>query len=127
MPDRVVQVAIRADAGPQVDPEELEQLTTTLRRQLLDLDVESVERARIGEPPAGTRAVDVLSLGTLVVSVVRSSTVLQGLVGALQSWVLRSSSRSVKLELDGDTIELSGASAGQQQQLIDLWIVRHSS
>jgi len=40
---------------PEADPERLEQLTAGLRRELEELDVESVEPARAGVAPEGTR------------------------------------------------------------------------
>jgi len=32
----------------------------------------------------------------------------------------------VKLELDGDALELTGVSSRDQQRLIELWIERHA-
>jgi hypothetical protein len=32
----------------------------------------------------------------------------------------------VKLQLDGDSLELTGISPSDQRELIDLWIARHA-
>jgi hypothetical protein len=48
-------------------------------------------------------------------------------VAAIQGWLGRSQQRSVKLELDGDVLELTGVSSRDQQRLVDEWLRRHSS
>jgi hypothetical protein len=88
--------------------------------------VESIGRERAGSAPPGTRAVDFLALGTLVVTMVRSSEMLRAVVGALQSWLAASRQRSVKLELDGDVLEVTGLSLADQRRLIDNWIARQA-
>src|SRR5262245_10823954 len=59
-----VQIAVGLDGGA----EEVVQATLQLRRELLDLDVDTVEVPGAGEPPPGSRAVDVAALGALVVN-----------------------------------------------------------
>lgn len=108
------------------DAEELAQLTAKLRRDLLQLDVDSVEHARSGMPPIGAKAVDVIAIGTLLVTLGRSVTRLTSVVRAVQGWVGTEPKRTVKMELDGDSIEISGASTSDQQRLVDLWIERHA-
>ncbi|MBA2425721.1 MAG: hypothetical protein H0V60_01410 [Actinobacteria bacterium] len=44
----------------------------------------------------------------------------------IQKWVAGKGSRSVKLELDGDALEVTGLSSADQQRLITAWIERHS-
>jgi hypothetical protein len=97
-----------------------------LRRELLDLDVEAVELARAGEPPPGTRAVELAALGALVVTVAQSP-LLGPVVAAVRSWLAGAQQRSIKLELDGDVLELSGLSSKEQQRLVDEWLRRHES
>lgn len=126
MAEPVARLALHIDAGPGADVEELEQLTMGLRRELAELDVESIGIERTGSAPPGSRAVDVLALGTLVVTVVRSSGLLRAVVGALQSSLAGPRQRSVKLELDGDVLEVSGISSADQRRLIASWIARHA-
>jgi hypothetical protein len=108
------------------DPQELAELAGKLRRELLQLDVESVAPSVAGEPPEGAKAVDLMVIGTLIVNLGRSAGALASVVRAVQGWVGSSSSRTVKLQLDGDSIELSGVKSSEQQRLIELWIERHA-
>jgi hypothetical protein len=48
-------------------------------------------------------------------------------VAAIQGWLGRSQQRSVKFELDGDVLELTGVSSRDQQRLVDEWLRRHSN
>ena len=120
------QLSLQVDAGTWLEADELEELTRQLQRELTDLEVDAVELVRAGEPPPGTRAVDVLAVGSLLVTLARSSGVLSAVVGAVQSWVAGPRQRSVKLELDGDTLEVTGLTSADQQRLIASWIARHS-
>jgi hypothetical protein len=115
-----VQVAV----GPDGDAEEVAQATLQLRRELLDLDVDSIEIQRAGEPPPGSRAVDVATLGALVVNLADSQ-LLAAVVAAIRSWLAGSPRRSIKLELGGDALELTGVSSREQRRLTDEWLARH--
>jgi hypothetical protein len=117
-----IQVAVGADA----DAEEVAEATLRLRRELLDLDVGSVEPARAGEPPPGTRGVEVAALGALVMTVAQSP-LLTPVVAAVRSWLAGSRQRSIRLEFDGDVLELTGLSSKEQQRLADEWLRRHTS
>jgi hypothetical protein len=79
-----------------------------------------------GEPPPGTRAVELAALGALVVTVAESQ-LLGAVVAAVRSWLAGQPKRSIKLELDGDVLELTGLSAKDQQRLADEWLRRHTS
>ena len=117
-----VQVAIGSDS----DAEEIAEATLQLRRELLDLDVDAVEAPAAGQPPPGSRAVDVAALGALLVRL--SDTQLLGsVVAAIGSWLARSSRHSIKLELGGDVLELTGVSSKEQRRLTDEWLARQAS
>jgi hypothetical protein len=85
-----------------------------------------VELVRGGEPPPGTRAVELAALGALVVTVAQSP-LLGPVVAAVRSWLAGAPQRSVKLELDGDALELTGLSSKEQRRLTDEWLSRHES
>jgi hypothetical protein len=116
-----VQVAV----GPDGDADELAQATSQLRRELLDLDVDAVEMPRAGEPPPGSKAVDVAALGALLVNLADPQ-LLAAVVAAVRSWLGGSSRRSIKLELGGDALELTGVSSKEQRRLTDEWLARHA-
>jgi hypothetical protein len=52
--------------------------------------------------------------------------VLRQVVDAVRDWVGRTGARSVKLTLDGDVLEVTGASGADMKKLIDAWVQRHS-
>jgi hypothetical protein len=124
MADRAAQLTVRVE-DDEADPEELADLTTHLRGELLDLDVEAVESPRLGEPPPGSRAVDLVALGTLIVTFAKPELVV-AVVTAVQAWLGSSHRRSVKITLDGDVLELTGLSSKEQRQVVDQWLYRHT-
>jgi hypothetical protein len=126
MDDHPAILAVQVAIGPDGDAEDVAQATLQLRRELLDLDVDAVEAPGAGEPPPGARAVDVAALGALVVNIADSQ-LLATVVAAVRSWLAGSSRRSIKLELGGDALELTGVSSREQRRLTDEWLVRHTA
>jgi hypothetical protein len=120
------QLAAVVDAGADSDAEELAELTRRLRGQLLELDVDAVEPATAGEAPAGSKGVELLAIGGLVIQFAMKSEVLKSVVDATTAWLGRQQGRSVKLTLDGDTLEVTGVSSDEQRRLVDLWVARHA-
>jgi hypothetical protein len=118
---------LAVDAGPGADAEELERLAHSLRAELLQLDVEAVEPAVDGPAPDRARAVEALVVGALVVRLARESKSLSSLVHAVRGWLGADAQRKVRIELDGDVIELTGSSDEERQRLVDAWIERHGS
>jgi hypothetical protein len=127
MTDQVAALHLQVDGGADADDEEVAELTQALRQELLQLDVEAVEPAVGGEVPPGAKAVEALAVGGLIVSLVKSAGMLGAVVDTVQSWLARLGSRSVKLELDGDVLEVTGISAQQQGDLIRTWVERHAA
>jgi hypothetical protein len=119
-----LKVEVRFD---QAEAAELDQLTTQLRRELLQLDVDDVRRSHAGPPPAGARAVDVVALSQLVVSFGTAAGALASVINAVRDWLDRRTGGSIRVEMDGDPIELTNASDQQQQQLVDAWLARHGA
>ncbi len=120
------QIAAELDAGPEHDAEELAELTQRLRDELLELDVDAVEPATGGKAPEGAKGLELLAVGELVVRFAMKAGVLRTVVDATVGWLGRQQARSVTLTLDGDTLELTGASSDEQQRLIELWVARHA-
>jgi len=106
---------------------ELDSLTANLRQELLQLDVNDVTRLREGPPPPGAKAVELVALASLVIAVGNIAGALSSVVHTIQGWVGHKPDRKVRLEMDGDVIELSSATTGQQQQLVDEWLTRHGT
>ena len=126
MDEHTATLDVKVAVGPDGDAEEIAQATWQLRRELLELDVDSVEMPSAGEPPQGSRAVDVATVGALVVNMADSQ-LLAAAVAAVRSWLAGSSRRSIKLGLGGDVLELTGVSSKEQRRLTDEWLARHAS
>ncbi len=126
MAERVTRLGLCIETGPEADADELAALAVQLREQLLELDIESAEPATVGQAPPGTRAGEILVAGALTVMLIRSSGLLTALVETVKSWVALSGGRSVKLEVDGDVLEVTGITRADQRELIQTWIDRHA-
>lgn len=110
------------------DAEQLARLTGYLRQELLQLDVENVTAPRVGELPSGARGDGPATVGALVVALGQSAEGLRSVVSAIRDWLRRGgrAGRAVRLELDGDVLELSRASKADQDRLIELFVDRHA-
>lgn len=122
MGGRVTLQVVEVDA----DDERLDLVTRYLRDELVRLDVDEVRAVRGGEAPEGSRGLDVVALGGLFVSLGGAGTV-RAVVTAVRTWLRRSPQlpRTVRLELDGDVLELTGASSTEQERLVELFVTRH--
>ena len=116
-----VNVGLDADA----DAGELYDATSQLQQELLQLDVDSVDRPPGPPPPPGTRAVEVAELASLLVTL--GGSVIGPVAQVIAGWVSRGSSRSVKLEIGGDSIEVTGLSSEKQDRLIESFLARHAA
>ncbi|MFG6200277.1 caspase domain-containing protein [Nonomuraea sp. JJY05] len=103
------------------DAQELDEATARLRNELLELDV--VAGAEAGESAEGTRAVLSFTLGGLVIALAGTE-LLASIVNAVTAWLNRHQHRSVKLEIDGDVLELTGIPSKEQRELTDVWLRR---
>jgi IS4 transposase len=110
------------------DAERIDQLTRMLRRELDELDVERVEPLGAGDSPQGARGLDMAVVGGLIVTIGQSAHALGPVVTAIRNWLSRTPGpvRTVRVELSGDVLELSHASAAEEQRLVDLFVSRHS-
>jgi hypothetical protein len=114
---------IEIEAGPDEDPEEIEQLRIQLRDELLGLDVDSVETIEGKPAPEGTKAIDAIAVGALLVKL--GPAVLSAVTGALQSWAARSGGRTITVQMgEGEAITLTGANEEERRQLVDAWLAR---
>jgi hypothetical protein len=111
------------------DDERIDALVRLLRQELLQLDVDDVVALRAGPPPPGSRAFDVAAIGGLMVLVGQSATSLDAVVAAVRAWLARGGGtrRTVRIEIGGDVLELSEATAADQDQLVGLFVSRHST
>ncbi|MFF7145986.1 hypothetical protein [Streptomyces sp. SID2888] len=102
-----------------VDDDELQELVLSLREHLLELDVEDV-RLRRDQLPEDAKSAEALTLGALVVSL--APVMLRGILRCVETWMQNRPVRSVRVDVDGRTIEVAAASRDDQRRLIDAYI-----
>jgi hypothetical protein len=110
------------------DDERVAMLTSYLRAELLQLDVEYVTPLPAGEPPPGAKGPSAATVGALLVALGQSAEGLRSVVSVIRDWLRRDAGtqRMVRLELDGDVLELSQVSATDQERLVRLFVSRHA-
>lgn len=109
------------------DPERLDSLTRLLLSDIRGVDDVDVSVATDGQAPDGARVVDPIVIGSLIVTLLTSQG-LPHLIEAIRGWLGRGvdeQTRSVKLQLDGDSLELTAATTDEQEKLVDLFVSRH--
>jgi hypothetical protein len=94
MEEQSAMLGIRVTVGPSADAEDVAEATLQLRRELLDLDVDAVELVSAGEPPPGSRAVELAALGALVVTVAQSQLLALWWLRSGHGWPARSGAAS---------------------------------
>ena len=119
------QVAV--ELSGDLDAESLERLTGELRAELLELDVDAVERPPGGPAPAGSRGAGEVAaqLGTLLVTGVTAPEVLAAVVELLRGWRAGGRPGALTATIDGDTLEIATPTADQQRAVVAAWLERH--
>jgi hypothetical protein len=110
------------------DAERLDTLTRYLRQELVDLGVGDVTAQPGGPAPPGARAFEALAIGGLLVSLSESAQGIRKVVTAIRGWLSQggTTKRTVRLELEGDVLELSEVTESEQTRLIELFVSRHA-
>jgi hypothetical protein len=107
--------------------ERLDTLSGFLRVHRLRLEAEDVTPLRAGAAPPGTRAFELIAVSGLLVTLGHFADGLRSVVTALRGWLTRGGTAglAVWLGLDGDVLEISAASAVDQDRLVELLTGRH--
>src|SRR3954464_15994430 len=114
-----IELAVEGD----MPAEESDELTGNLRQELLELDVDAVDRRRAEAPPPGARDAASAELGSLLVTL--GPTALEGLGETIRAWLSRDRGRRARLQLGDDVLELSDASREQQERLVAAFLARN--
>jgi hypothetical protein len=115
---------VRLEVEDEAGDEELDRLARRLRAELGELDVDVLAVA--GDLPAGAKAADPVTIGSLVVAFSAAGGVFPGLLETLREWLGRQAGKHrIKVTVDGDTVELERATSAERQQLIDAFVQRH--
>jgi hypothetical protein len=120
------ELTIKIAANADTDAEELAGPTSQLHSEFPRLDVDAVGRASDGESPGASEAAGPLVVGGLIVRFAPRQDLLQSIVRDVRSGLWHRHARTVKPTLDGDSLELTGATSAQQDRLVDLWVKRHA-
>ena len=109
------------------DDARLDQLSRHLRDELRQLDLADVQAGPSQPAPPGSRALDAHTVSTLTVALLGSGG-LTALLTAVRAWLDRGheSPRSIRVEVDGDVLELSGASTAERDRLVSMFLTRHA-
>jgi hypothetical protein len=97
---------LQVDSGNQLSPDELDRVTRRLRRDLSELDVESVELSRGAKVPKGAKSAEAVALGSLAVAVLPVA--IPKVIEFLRDWLMRGENRTLKLKLQvgGNSAEI---------------------
>ena len=120
------QIELRVVLDGSEDDEALADSADRLLQELCELDVDDVQPASAGDAPAGSKGIELVALGALIVKLARSGKVLGQVVSAIRDWMGRNNANSVRLEIGGDVLEIKGVSPDERRVLIDDWVQRHA-
>ena len=110
---------ISLDLGSNRDLRDVEDASANLRSELRRLNgVESVQPLPVGEAPAGARAVDAVSVGSLLMTLSASGGVITSLIVLLKEWLGRGEKRRLVLQVGNDKLEISGPLSREHDVLL---------
>jgi hypothetical protein len=126
------ELSLHINPSPNDDLEELAHLTQQLRKEILELDVDSVDFAAGGEVPKGSKSMGGIEPDVLLIHIgfLALGEVLHRLIPNIQLWLRRNEgrngykSRSITLDAGGDKVEVKGSFDQGHQGLINEWIHR---
>jgi hypothetical protein len=124
MENKTAKLLLHIDTGADTDTEEQARLTDRLRADLLELDVDAVDRVHSGASPAGAKG-DPITLAALAVTL--APVALNGLMKAVQAWLTRHDRSTVTAEFDGRKIVVTGSPSKEQQQMIETFVGGHNA
>ena len=120
------EIAIRLELDVGDDAEETAEATSRLQQRLNQLEAARTERVAGGPPPEGAYSGDLVEIGQLLVHLTEGAAAMTTLIGAVRGWLsVRRQPGSVKLTVDGDSLEVTGDLSPTQQRAIDVWLNRH--
>ena len=110
------------------DAEQLDELASLLRQELLELDVAAVEPLTQGSAPEGSKGAAAALAGWLAVhfGAAGLKSGLQAVVNVVATWAGRTG-KTVELTIGGNTLKVTGASAEMQSRIVDEFFARQSA
>ena len=110
------------------DAEQLDELTSLLRQELLELDVAAVEPLTQDSAPEDSKGAVAALAGWLAVhfGAAGLKSGLKAVVNVVATWAGRTG-KTVELTIGGNTLKLTGASAEMQSRMVDEFFARQSA
>jgi hypothetical protein len=128
MSDDPVEVVVAFEPSAEVDSDVRDRLVRQLRAELRDLDLDAIADIRRGDAPSGAKGVELAEWGVWLVTLSASGGVLTSLISVAKDWLdRRGAGNRIKITIDGDTLELDGASSTQQAALLEAFVQRHQA
>jgi hypothetical protein len=112
-------LSIEIGEDPGTDDLDLDASARQLRRELLELDVDAVDRAR---DPAQPGARGGGELTDVLIVTLSNSTAVVAMIGVLKAWLTRKQGRRIKVTIGDKSLELDQPSSADQERLISSWI-----
>jgi hypothetical protein len=120
----VIEIQVAVAIHPEASAEELGGVTDALQGELIQLNVEALERPYWMVPPPNTRAADMPALGVMVVEV--TPPVVEAVLTTIADWLGQEDRAIVRAVIGGDAIDLTQDSVGSERQLLEQFIARHA-
>ena len=107
------------------EDDEREELVRQLGVELRELDVEALSSSAGRPAPARSKGVE--TWGDWLITLSASGGVFTTLLVTVQNWLDRHrGAHKVKVVIDGDTLELSGATTAEQARIVRAFLSKHS-
>lgn len=113
----VARITMLSDDGTEADD-----ASRQLRSELLDLDDLLASSPNGAAPPEGARSVELIAIGTLLVTVLAQPEVLAGLLEHIGGWIQRRGRGRIEIEIDNQRLIIEDASRQERRRLIEAYI-----
>jgi hypothetical protein len=94
--EKTIFLTIQLNSGEAGDGEELDQQARRLLSEIQELEVETAELVKSGDPPKGAKSGEVVTLGTLAVTLL--PVVAPLVIESLQKWSRRAENRTIRIK-----------------------------
>ncbi|MCA9939045.1 MAG: hypothetical protein KC418_10395 [Anaerolineales bacterium] len=112
-----IDLRITVNAGPNTDTQDTAKIVRELEKELRHVEsVLSIDPVYVRNEEAGQKGVSV-DFGALLVALAEG-TGLAAFITVLGQWLGRDRRRSLKLQIGDSSLELTGLSSGEQQELV---------
>ncbi|WP_232660850.1 effector-associated constant component EACC1 [Pseudonocardia sp. TRM90224] len=117
---------MRLQPQDDLEDEERERLARQLGAELRELDIDSLTALGDRRAPAGAKG-DPFTWGEWLITLSAGGGVFTTILATLLGWLGRNrAGHTVKVTIDGDTLELTGATSEEQQRMVEAFVQRHS-